>query len=121
MCAPDEMNNPRSANGRSHRALTKRNSFTRNAPPAPPRFDLVKSSTKDGYPLMFVHLGRKSYQVTLWASTQVNRTKWLEVIHKQQEIMRERSMVFDTVTLSEGFFSGPSKVLCAAPFSKCYE
>ena len=32
--------------------------------------------------------------------------------------MRERSLIFDTVTLSEGFFSGPNKVNCAAPYSK---
>lgn len=114
--APDEITPTRGANNRSHRALTKRNSFTKNAPPAPPKFDLVKGSSKDGFSIMFVHLGRKSYQVTLWASTQVNRRKWLEVIHKQQDIMRERSMVFDTVTISEGFFSGINKVLCAAPF-----
>lgn len=29
-------------------------------------------------------------------------------------------MVFDTVTLSEGFFSGPNKVLCAAPFGTLF-
>lgn len=119
--APDEISPARGANNRSHRALTKRNSFTRNAPPAPPKFDLVKGNSKDGYSIMFVHLGRKNYQVTLWASTQVNRRKWLEVIHKQQDIMRERSMVFDTLTISEGFFSGPNKVLCAAPFGVLYK
>lgn len=27
-------------------------------------------------------------------------------------------MIFDTVTLSEGFFSGPNKVNCAAPFDR---
>lgn len=31
--------------------------------------------------------------------------------------MRDRSLIFDTVTLSEGFFSGPNKVNCAAPYS----
>jgi hypothetical protein len=29
-------------------------------------------------------------------------------------------MIFDTVTLSEGFFAGPNKVNCAAPFSQCF-
>lgn len=66
--------------------------------------------------MTFVHLGRKYYQLTLWAATLSNRRKWLEVIQKQQEIMRERSMVFDTVTLSEGFFTGANRVNCAAPF-----
>ncbi len=43
----------------------------------------------------------------------------MECIQKQQELMRERSMMFDSMTLSEGFFSGPNKVNCAAPFSEC--
>ena len=30
--------------------------------------------------------------------------------------MRERSLVFDTVTLSDGFFSGNNRVNCASPF-----
>jgi hypothetical protein len=32
--------------------------------------------------------------------------------------MRERSTVFNTEILSEGFFVGPNKVNCAAPFSE---
>lgn len=35
---------------------------------------------------------------------------------KQQEVMRERSTVFETVTLSEGYFSGSMRVNCGAPF-----
>jgi len=31
--------------------------------------------------------------------------------------MRERSIIFDAINLSEGFFSGPNKVNCAAPYS----
>jgi hypothetical protein len=49
----------------------------------------------------------------------VSQRKWVENITKQQEVIRERSMIFDTVTLSEGFFVGTHKVNCAAPFSKC--
>ena len=32
--------------------------------------------------------------------------------------MRERSLIFITATISEGFFVGANKVNCAAPFSK---
>jgi len=66
----------------------------------------------------FVHLGRKHYNLMLWATTPIVQQKWLEMIYKQQEVMRERSLIFDTVTLSEGFFSGPNKVNCAAPYSE---
>ena len=65
-----------------------------------------------------VHLGREYYELTLWASSALSQKKWLEHIYKQQQIMRERSLVFVTATLSEGFFVGPNKVNCAAPFSE---
>ena len=63
-----------------------------------------------------VHLGRKFYQITLWASTYVSQRKWVEAISKQQEMMKQRSTVFDTVSISEGFFIGANRVNCAAPF-----
>ena len=63
-----------------------------------------------------VHLGRKFYQITLWASTYVGQRKWVEVITKQQEMMKQRSTVFDTLSISEGFFVGANRVNCAAPF-----
>ena len=63
-----------------------------------------------------VHLGRKFYQITLWASTYVNQRKWVDVITKQQEMMKQRSTVFDTISISEGFFIGANRVNCAAPF-----
>lgn len=69
--------------------------------------------------MTFVHLGRKYYQITLWATTMTARRKWLEVIRKQQEVMRERSLAFDTVSVSEGFFTGVNRVNCAAPFGSC--
>lgn len=79
----------------------------------------LKGNVKDGFAMTFVHLGRKYYQITLYANTLQNRRKWLETIHKQQEVMRLRSLVFDTVTVSEGFFTGPIRVNCAAPFGEC--
>ena len=56
--------------------------------------------------------------MTLWGGTGYVQRKWIEHITKRQEAKRERGMIFDTVTISEGFFSGPNKVNCAAPFSE---
>ena len=56
--------------------------------------------------------------MTLWASTYVSQRKWVENIMKQQDAMKERSQIFETMTLSEGFFIGPNKVNCAAPYSE---
>jgi hypothetical protein len=108
--------------GRSRQTLVRRNSFG-NAGRVPlhiPNVVPLRSDGKGQHSITFVHLGRKYYQMTLWASTAFNQRKWVEYITKQQEVMRERSMIFDTVTLSEGFFAGPNKVNCAAPFSESF-
>ncbi|KAF5383621.1 hypothetical protein D9615_003552 [Tricholomella constricta] len=99
-------------------ALVKRNSFNRErgmgtgVPSV-----VVKPEGKGQNWINFMHLGRKYYNLVLWAPTPVLHKKWLELIVKQQQAMRERSMIFDTVTLSDGFFYGPNKVNCAAPFN----
>ncbi|TDL23885.1 CNH-domain-containing protein [Rickenella mellea] len=97
--------------------VTKQNSFGKSnnspTPPTPP----AKSSAKDGFSITFVHLGRKYYQITLRASTHVLRRTWAENITRQQEIMRKRSLIFDRVSLNDGFFHGVNRVNCAAPFN----
>ncbi|UZJ52720.1 hypothetical protein CBS101457_002040 [Exobasidium rhododendri] len=75
-----------------------------------------KQDQKTGYALTFTYLGRKGYSQTLWANTFVSRKKWFENIEKRQEILRQRSNIFDTITLADGFFSGPSRVTCSVPF-----
>lgn len=113
----DESNNPqRPANARqAHKTLTKKNSFNRGTPYAPAI--PIKVDGKGGFAITFIHLGRKYYQMTLWASTFVSHRKWVETITKQQEALRERSAVFEMVTLCEGFFLGQNRVNCAAPFA----
>lgn len=75
-----------------------------------------KQDQKTGYALTFTYLGRKGYSQTLWASTFVSRKKWFENIESRQEILRQRSNIFDTITLAEGFFNGPTRVTCSVPF-----
>ncbi|KAG8900412.1 RHO1 GDP-GTP exchange protein 2 [Tulasnella sp. 408] len=110
----------RPTNMKNRQTIIRRNSFSRGDKdkdrengflPLP-----LKSDSKNGYPITFMHLGGKGYVLTLWANSAVGRNKWLEEIAKQQEVIRERSMTFDTLSLSEGFFFGENKVNCAAPF-----
>lgn len=108
--APDEFATQKPQNNRQKQLL-------RNAPHAPV---IPVNNTKGGFSITFVHLGRKYYQITLWASTYVSQRKWMENIQKQQDAMRERSNVFETLTLNEGFFVGVNKVNCAAPFSTSF-
>ncbi|KAG6822930.1 hypothetical protein H0H92_012000 [Tricholoma furcatifolium] len=78
---------------------------------------VVRTEAKGQNWINFMHLGRKYYNIVLWAPTPVLHKKWLDLIVKQQTVLRERSMLFDTVVLNEGYFFGPNKVNCAAPFN----
>ncbi|KAF8630462.1 hypothetical protein AX15_002911 [Amanita polypyramis BW_CC] len=104
-----------SENGRRNRQLVKRNSFNRDSRglPLPP----VSIREGKGHWINFIHLGRKYYQLMLWSSSLMSQKKWLDSIYKQQQIMRERSSIFVTATINEGFFVGSNKVNCAAPLS----
>ncbi|KAF8637624.1 hypothetical protein AX17_002693 [Amanita inopinata Kibby_2008] len=104
-------------NGRRNRQLVKRNSFSKDhrGLPLPPVS--IRTEGKGQFWINFIHLGRKYYQLILWANSPVTQKRWLESISRQQQMMRERSLIFDTVTLCEDFFIGANKVNCAAPFS----
>ncbi|GAA5891836.1 hypothetical protein JCM8208_002907 [Rhodotorula glutinis] len=71
---------------------------------------------KQGFAVTFIHLGRRGYQITLWASTWTTRKKWLDKIEERQNELRERSLVFETLPLSAGYFVGTNRLTCAAPF-----
>ncbi|KAJ7735632.1 RhoGEF Rgf2 [Mycena maculata] len=108
------------ANGKDKRTrqLVRKSSFGSTAPrgsPHPPAVS-IRPDAKGPHWITFEHLGRKTYNLVLWANSALAQRKWVENISKQQTAMRERSMVFDTVALSEGFF-GANKVNCAAPYS----
>lgn len=115
---PDENPQPNRPPNRQPRTLTKKNSLNRGAPYAPAI--PIRVDGRGGFAITFVHLGRKFYHLTLWASTFVSHRKWQENIMKQQELLRERTMVFETVTVSEGFFVASNKVNCAAPFGEFF-
>lgn len=75
-------------------------------------------TSKQGFPISFTHLGRKGYSLTLWSPSWAGRKKWLDKIEQRQTELRDRSLVFDTSVLSEGFFANTNRVTCAAPFGK---
>ncbi|KAN0141547.1 hypothetical protein V8E53_000009 [Lactarius tabidus] len=91
----------------------------RNAEPYPPILPVKfeGSGGKTGFSIIFVHLGRKFYQMTLWAATHSNHRKWIENITKQQDLMRERSQFFEMNVLSEGYFQFVNRANCATAFS----
>ncbi|KAL0953720.1 hypothetical protein HGRIS_004910 [Hohenbuehelia grisea] len=104
------------SNGGRSRGLVRRPSFNTTRIATNPS-SIVKPDAKGQHWITFMHLGRKYYHLTLWANSALSQRKWLENIYKQQQVMRDRSMIFDTVTLSEGFFAATNKVNCAAPYN----
>lgn len=78
---------------------------------------LEGGGSKTGFAITFVHLGRKYYQMTLWAASHANHRKWIESVTRQQDLMRDRSQFFEMDKLSEGFFQAANHANCAAPFS----
>ncbi|KAH9977526.1 RhoGEF Rgf2 [Russula compacta] len=98
-----------------HKAGSNGSHLSQPYPPVVPV--KLEGGGKTGFAITFVHLGRKFYQMTLWAASHANHRKWIENITRQQDLMRDRSQFFEMDTLSEGFFHAANHANCAAPFS----
>lgn len=71
-----------------------------------------------GYPLTFKRLGKGGYELTLYCTSQIQREKWMEHIHGQQEKLRERSNIFTKTNINEGYFTAAVRVNCCVPIGK---
>jgi hypothetical protein len=76
-----------------------------HAQPYPPLLPVkFEGGGKAGFSITLVHLGRKFYQMTLWAATYANHRKRTENVTQQQDLIREGSQFFETSVFSEGVF-----------------
>lgn len=73
---------------------------------------------KEGWPITFRHLGKAGYELTLYASNQAGRQKWLEFIDTSQQKLRARAEFLNTTVVSSNFFTTTNKVNCVAPFGR---
>ncbi|KAJ2903373.1 hypothetical protein MKZ38_010038 [Zalerion maritima] len=80
------------------------------------RTNATETKKGDGWPITFRHLGKAGYELTLYASNQAARQKWLEYIDSAQKRLRSRADFFDTSILTAGFFTSTNKVQCVTPF-----
>ena len=77
------------------------------------------TTTKEqGYPLTFKRLGKGGYELTLFCVSPIQREKWMEHIHTQQQKLRERSNIFTKTNISEGFFTSAVRVNCCVPIGE---
>lgn len=72
----------------------------------------------DGWPITFRHLGKAGYELTLYASNQAARQKWLEFIDTAQQRLRSRADFLNTTIIPSNFTTAINKVNCAAPYGK---
>lgn len=72
----------------------------------------------EGWPISFRHLGKAGYELTVYASNQAARKKWLEYIDSAQQRLRARADFFNTTTISSNFFGGTNHINCVTPFGK---
>nr|AFO85415.1 Rho guanyl nucleotide exchange factor [Claviceps paspali] len=70
----------------------------------------------EGWPITFRHLGKAGYELTLYASNQAARKKWLEFIDNAQQRLRSRADFFNTTIISSNFFVGTNQINCVSPF-----
>ncbi len=77
----------------------------------------TSSDTKkgEGWPITFRHLGKNGYDLTLYASNQAARQKWLEFIDQAQQRLRSRADFLNTTVIPSNFMTAVNKVNCAAP------
>lgn len=82
------------------------------------RTTTTETKKGEGWPVTFRHLGKNGYELTLYASNQSGRQKWLELIDAAQQRLRARADFLNTTVISSGFFTAQNKVNCVAPFGK---
>jgi hypothetical protein len=78
----------------------------------------TETSKKEGFPITFRHIGKGGYELTLYATTQGNRKKWMEHIGEQQALLRSRGNFYNKTLISSQFFTAANKVNCVAPFGE---
>ncbi|KAL1860088.1 RHO1 GDP-GTP exchange protein 2 [Paecilomyces lecythidis] len=73
-------------------------------------------SSRDGLPITFRHLGKGGYDQTLFATSQTQRQKFIEMVEQQQRKLRERNSNFYSKTiLCQNFFTAVNRVNCLVP------
>lgn len=71
-----------------------------------------------GYPITFQHLGKRGYVAPLFATSIIQRKKWIEHIEAQQSLLRERASIFTRTVLTENYFGQNNRVNCLVPVGR---
>lgn len=75
----------------------------------------IRENAQNKYPLMFQHLGRRGYELILYASTFISRKKWVENIMHQKQVLGAKSDVYTQHILMQRFFDPSNRANCVTP------
>ena len=85
---------------------------------ATPNGPKAAGGAKEGFPITFRHIGRGGFDLTLFATSQVSRRKWMEAVEAQQTKLRERGNFFTKTVLCDDYFTSAHKVNCLVPIGE---
>jgi hypothetical protein len=74
------------------------------------------ANKKETWPITFRHLGKIGYELTLYASSEEDQTKWLELINIAHQRLCTHAEFCNTAIISSKYFMGTNKVNCAVTF-----
>ncbi|PKK48841.1 hypothetical protein CI102_6327 [Trichoderma harzianum] len=72
--------------------------------------------SKEAWPITFLHLGKTGYQMTLYASSEADQEKLVELIGTARERLRVYPESFNPNIVSINFFKDSRKINCAVSF-----
>ena len=73
---------------------------------------------KETWPITFRYLGKPSYEITLYAPSQLVFRKWIESVDARQSKLRERVNIYTKTVLCDSFFNYSNRVNCMVPIGK---
>ncbi|ANB12749.1 Rho family guanine nucleotide exchange factor ROM2 [Sugiyamaella lignohabitans] len=74
-----------------------------------------KAESQNRFPITFQHLGRRGYELTLYATNFISRKKWIENIENQKEVLSKAGDVYKRFALQCKFTSPSVRINCMAP------
>lgn len=96
------------------KALAKRPTSSSLIPNKPAlRNDIVQGNR---FPITFQHLGRRGYDLTLYATTFIERKKWIEHIEQQKQVLIKKADIYTVRVLQSRHFSSSNRINCLSPF-----
>ncbi|KAF9580142.1 RHO1 GDP-GTP exchange protein 2 [Lunasporangiospora selenospora] len=99
-----------------HKTSSHASNVVSKIAPATGPLSKITFDSKNGYPIVFHHIGRYGGSFTLFATTQAGRKNWMDKIQKQIYALRSKADSWRLLPVSERFFPTSNKVNCSSTY-----